>query len=155
MTSRRVLARLLVLGACWPLLGGCTLLRPHFVSPQLSLERVELAGGDLMHQRLRVRLHVHNPNDRELPVKGLSYTLYVAGESVATGESAASFTVPALGDAEFDMNVLANAAGAVWRILTHPGAADLIQYRIVGHVELASGLLRSLPFERSGTFSLR
>ena len=62
-------------------------------------------------------MRVQNPNDRSLPVKGLSYVVDVAGKEFAHGDSAASFIVPALGEAEFDMNVTANMAGALFRFL--------------------------------------
>ena len=55
------------------------------------------------------------------------------------------------------MNVTANVAGALARLLARRGAApsEAIDYRIVGKVSLASGLLRSIPFEEQGTFRLR
>ena len=133
---------------------ACSLFAPHFVAPRLSLVNVELVRADLLSQHLRVRVHVQNPNDRVLPVKGLTYTLYVEGESFAQGESAASFTVPALGEAEFDMNVVANATGALLRLLRADARANAIEYRLAGRVDLSSGWLRSVPFEERGTFRL-
>ena len=62
-------------------------------------------------------MRVQNPNDRALPVKGIYYTLDVAGQEFAHGVSGASFVVPALGEAEFDMNVTANMAGALIKLL--------------------------------------
>ena len=52
------------------------------------------------------------------------------------------------------MDVTANAAGALFTILASP-AARPIDYRMKGRVELSHGWLRSIPFEQSGTFSLR
>jgi LEA14-like dessication related protein len=151
-TPRRTLLGLL-LGVS---LGGCSLFLPKLTTPHLSLESLEWSGGDLVQQHFRARVRVQNPNDRALPVKGLSYTLYVFGDEFAQGESAASFTVPALGEAEFEMNVTTNAAGAMLRLLTHPDQRSKpIDYRLVGRVELSSGVLRSVPFEQQGSFSLR
>ena len=62
--------------------------------------------------------------------------------------------VPALGTAEFNMDVTANAAGALFAILGKP-AGRAIGYRMKGRVELSHGWLRSIPFEQSGTFTLR
>ena len=46
---------------------------PKLEKPTLSVVSVQLLKGDQWHQDLKVRLRVQNPNDRALPVKGLSY----------------------------------------------------------------------------------
>ncbi len=126
---------------------------PHWQTPTLTVVNIQLGHSDLWQQHLQVRMSVHNPNDRELPVKGLSYFLDVNGEECAHGESGASFVVPARGDAEFDMNVTANAAAALLRMFAH-GTGPAAQYRIYGKVELSSGLLRSVPFDQHGELQL-
>ncbi|MGC1459359.1 MAG: LEA type 2 family protein [Steroidobacteraceae bacterium] len=135
------------------LLCGCSVLMPRWQAPTLAVVNIQLGHSDLLQQHLQVRMSVHNPNDRELPVKGLSYSLDVNGEECAHGESGASFVVPALGDAEFDMNVTANAAAALLRMFAH-GNGPAAQYRIHGKVELSSGLLRSVPFDQHGELQL-
>ena len=135
------------------LLGGCSLFVPHLQTPTLAVVNIQLGHSDLWQQHLQVRMSVHNPNDRELPVKGLSYALDVNGEECAHGESGASFVVPARGDAEFDMTVTANAAAALLRMFAH-GNGPAAQYRIYGKVELSSGLLRSVPFDQRGELQL-
>lgn len=132
---------------------GCAVLGTHWQAPTLTVENIQIGHMDLWQQHLQVRMSVHNPNDRELPVQGLSYTLDVDGEQCAHGESAASFVVPARGDAEFDMNVTANAAAALLRMVAH-GNAGPVEYRIRGKVELSSGLLRSVPFDQHGQLQL-
>jgi LEA14-like dessication related protein len=136
-------------------LTGCAFLLPKLETPRLSIVKVDVLKSDLWEQRLKVRMRVQNPNDRVLPIKGLSYTLDVAGEEMAHGVSGASFIVPALGEAEFDMNVTANMATALLKLLGRGDAArDKVDYRIKGKVSLSEGILRSIPFEETGTFSL-
>ncbi|HKZ74695.1 MAG TPA: LEA type 2 family protein [Steroidobacteraceae bacterium] len=139
------------------LLGSCSIFAPRLETPRLSIVNVEMQEGGLWEQRLKVRMRVQNPNERTLPIKGLSYTLEVAGEDFARGVSAAAFTVPALGEAEFDMNVTANMASALVRLLGKgdESLTDAVDYRLVGKVSLAEGMLRSIPFEERGTFKLR
>ncbi len=138
------------------LLAGCSLFVPKLQAPSLTIVSVELLKSDLWEQRLKVRLRVQNPNDRTLPVKGLSYTIDVSEQPFASGVSGASFVVPANGEAEFDMNVTANMAGALFRMLGRGGgAADRIEYRIAGKVSLSEGLLRTVPFEQRGSFKLQ
>jgi LEA14-like dessication related protein len=134
-------------------LAGCSVLWTHWQNPTLAVVNVQMGHSDLWQQHLQVRMSVHNPNDRELPVQGLSYTLDVNGEECAHGASGASFVVPPRGDAEFDMNVTANAAAALLRIFAH-GNAGPAEYRIRGRVRLSSGLLRSVPFDQHGELRL-
>ena len=135
------------------LLAACAVTRLQ--PPQLSVTNVALLGADLWQQRLKVRIHVQNPNDRALPVKGILYSLEVEGQELANGESAASFTVPALGEAEFDMNVNTNLAATILRLLARGDSAREVTYHLSGRVSLAQGFMRSIPFEQRGTFKLQ
>jgi LEA14-like dessication related protein len=142
------LAALLVLASgC----GGVTSLQ----APDLEVVDVKLLGGDLSGQQLRVRMRVTNPNDRELPVKGITYRMEVGGEQFATGESERAFVVPALGSTEFDMSMNADMAGALFRLLGSGRRLDVVDYRLSGKVSLSSGMLRSIPFDEKGSFKLR
>ncbi len=102
---------------------------------------------------MKLTLRVQNPNDRELPIKGVSTQVELAGEEFATGVSSAQFTVPALGESEFDMIVTANMAGALVHLLGRRGEESEIEYRVKGKVSLASGLLRSIPFDEPASSS--
>jgi LEA14-like dessication related protein len=135
-------------------LSGCSLFVPKLQAPRLSVVDLQLQRGQLWQQKLRVRMHVENPNDRVLPIKGITYTLDVNGQEFAHGESAASFVVPALGEAEFDMNMTANMAGTIISLLQH-GTESSIEYQLRGKVSLSEGLLRSIPFDQHGTFKLQ
>jgi LEA14-like dessication related protein len=139
------------------MLGGCSLFVPKFETPQLSVVNVEVQKADLWEQRMKVRIRVVNPNDRPIPVKGLTCTLEVAGEELAHGVSGASFNVPALGEAEFDMNMTANMAGAIIKLLGkgNDPVGNEVEYRVRGKLSLSEGLLRSIPFEDHGKFKLR
>ena len=152
MTRMRAIAA----AAAVALLGGGCALAPKFTTPQLTIVGVKLEGSDLLAQHLKVRVHVQNPNDRTLPVKGIEYTLEVDGQPFATGDSAGSFVVPALGEAEFDMNVTTNMAGTLVRLLARPpDARASVPYRLTGKISLSEGWLQSIPFEQHGTFRLQ
>ncbi len=144
-----------VIAGALSVLAACSLFTPKLVPPQLSIVSVEVGRSDLFAQHLRIRMRVDNPNDVVLPVEGLDYTLDVAGEEAAQGASSASFTVPARGEADFDMDVTANLAGTLLRLLSRRSSSDQVDYHIIGKVRLSHGLLRSVPFEKRGTFALR
>ena len=135
-------------------LSSCSLFVPKLQTPHLSVVGVELQKGALWQQKLKVRMHVDNPNDRELPVKGITYTLDVNGQEFAHGESAAAFVVPALGAAEFDMNTTANMAGTIISLLKHGTDAN-VEYHLTGRISLSHGLLRSVKVDQTGTFRLQ
>ncbi|MDR2214685.1 MAG: LEA type 2 family protein [Nevskiaceae bacterium] len=142
-----MLSMLLLLAAC----SSVTDLK----APDLDVVNVRMLGGDLSGQRLRLTVRVTNPNDRELPVKGIVYQMRVNGAAFATGESERAFTVPALGSTDFDLNMNANIAGTLFRLLGGGGKLDKLDYQLTGKVSLSSGLLRSIPFDKKGSFDLR
>jgi LEA14-like dessication related protein len=144
--------RILVALAVPVLLAACAYTRLQ--QPELSVVDVKLLKGDLFRQELRVRMSVHNPNDVKLPVRSISYQVELAGNAFAHGESTGNFEIPANGDTEFDVNVTANAASALLRLMGSDNQHSL-PYRITGKVQLASGLLRSVPFDHTGQLQLR
>jgi LEA14-like dessication related protein len=138
------------------LASGCSLFVPKLETPKLSVVNLELQKSDLWEQRMKVRMRVENPNDRPIPVKGLTVALEVQGQELAHGVSGASFNVPALGEAEFDMNMTANMAGALLKLLgSGKQLGDSVDYRLSGKLSLSEGLLRSIPFEDRGSFKLQ
>ena len=141
----RILIILVFLG-----LSACSLFVPKLEKPTLSVVSVQMLKSDLWHQEFKVRIRVQNPNDRELPVKGIVYELDVEGQELAHGMSGDSFVVPALGEAEFDMSVSANMANMLIKLLNKGG--NQVEYRIYGKISLSAGLLRSIAFDDHGTF---
>jgi LEA14-like dessication related protein len=136
------------------LLAACAL-APKFEAPQLSVSDVQVLSADLWQQHLKVRMHVQNPNDRPLPIKGIVYTLEVEGQQFASGESTESFVVPALGEADFDMTVTTSLATSFVKLLGHASQAKSLDYHLTGKVSLSSGFLRSIPFDQHGSLKLQ
>lgn len=151
--------RILLLCALVALLPGCAVFAPKLQAPRLEIVKVELIKGDLFEQRLRARMKVQNPNDRELRVRGITYSIELGGEELGRGLSGSSFVVPAGGEAEFDMLVTANLAGTVLKLVerARKGGAPPreLEYRLHGEVKLEGGLLRTVPFDEKGTLPLR
>lgn len=137
------------------LLAGCAGVGTQFVAPKLSFVRMRGLEASLFEQRLELRLRVQNPNSISLPVHGLEVDVELAGERFAHGVSAREFTVPANGEAEFDMLLTANAANALIRLATADRRArEQVEYRLHGYVTTRLGFKRRIPFAETGTLPL-
>jgi LEA14-like dessication related protein len=147
MSARRVAA--LIMMIC--LLPACAYTRLQ--TPTLSVVEVQFIKGDVFSQDLRVRMRVFNPNDVVLPVRSITYEVELAGNAFAHGDSTGGFSIPANGETEFDVNVKANAASALLRLLGSSQGNP--PYRIFGKVQLSSGMLRNIPFDHRGELKLR
>jgi len=134
--------------------GGCAS-SFKFEAPKLSVVSMKVQSADLFSQRLQVRMRVQNPNDRELPVKGISYRIEVNESELAQGLADTPFVVPAMGEAEFDVQVTANLASALSQLLSRRGSTETLGYRLVGNVALSSGFLRHIPFDERGSVKLK
>jgi LEA14-like dessication related protein len=145
----RVLAWL----ACLVLLSGCAAVQLE--PPQLSMVSLKLQSADIFSQRLLVRMRVVNPNDRALPIEGISYRIEVNEAEIGEGATDAAFVVPARGEAEFDMTVTANMVSALSKFLARGSKPQSIDYRLVGNVSLSSGFLRRIPFDERGSVALK
>lgn len=129
--------------------AGCSL--AHFESPRLSVVKIDLLDSDILSQHFKLRLRVQNPNDRELPVRSITLKLELAGEPFGDGVSGENFVVPAHGEAEFDLQLTTNLAGALLRYIGKKDkGANSVDYRLSGKVDLASGFVRSVPFNDTG-----
>jgi LEA14-like dessication related protein len=136
------------------LFGGCAAI-PKLEAPKLSVVSLKMQGGDFFSQRVLVRMRVFNPNTRELPISGLTYSIEVNDAELGNGGTSAPFTVPAMGEAEFDMQITANLAGALAKLLTRRNSSEALDYRLRGSVNLSSGFLRRIPFDERGSVKLK
>jgi LEA14-like dessication related protein len=135
-------------------LGACSLLAPKFERPAVSVAGVEMVGGNMFQQTIRVTLAIHNPNDRALPVTSLHADLQVAGETIASGASSGAFVVPAGGDARCEIMVSANIALALVALAGQKNPQGAVQYELNGVVNIDLPLLRSQSFHEHGSFAL-
>lgn len=145
--------RMLLVVACAVLLAACSTLGSNLQAPKLELLGVQMLSTDMFAQRFKVRVKVINPNDLELPVRGLEYTILMMGDSFAEGMSTEAFVLPALGEAEFDMLVTTNFVSSFGRLLSRAqgGKLENIDYEITGKIMVEKGMVRKVPFNHRGT----
>jgi LEA14-like dessication related protein len=139
----------LVFLAC---LVGCS--TPKLEAPELAIVSIGMMSADIFNQQFRVRLHVQNPNDREIPVKGLDYKLFLEGDSFAEGISEKPFVIPALGETEFDLTVRTNFVSSIGRLVSRLNGRTTVHYVLEGKVLTDLGFFNKIPFSESGTVDL-
>jgi LEA14-like dessication related protein len=135
-------------------LAGCAGIPRDLKTPEVEFVGLRAIEASVFEQTLEVRMKVRNPNGIELPVNGLDVDIELADEPFAHGVSARQFVVPAEGEAEFDMIVTANAATALLRIVGGDRKADDIGYKLKGKLSTKIGMLRTIPFEETGTLPI-
>jgi LEA14-like dessication related protein len=134
--------------------AGCSSLVPQLKPPELKVTALNFVSGDSRHQQLRLRVHVTNPNNRQIAVREIDYTLTLTGVQLADGSSASAFTVPALGETDFDLNVNVDIASLVKVVGAHLGEPSL-EYQVSGTLHLSEGVIRAVPFKGHGLLPMR
>ena len=145
----------LVLCALAVFLSSCSMMGPTLEVPRLTLVTVAMTSADIFNQQFLVRLNVENPNDRELPITGIDYKLFLEGDSFSEGTSTKPFTVPAKGDTDFDMIVRTNFVAGAGRLLSRLNGRDQVQYVVEGKLLTGISMAKRIPFQETGTVSLK
>lgn len=136
------------------LMSACASMLPKLEAPRLSVAAIELGpGGNMQQQQVRLTLHAINPNDRAIAIRSIDCKLEIENMAFAQGETAAAFTLPANGEIDFDVNVVANLNSALIAFAGSFGHSN-VNYRIYGEVHLKGSMLRSIPFDQKGRVKL-
>ena len=138
---------------CLLSMGGCGL-TPKLEAPRLSLVNVSMTSADIFSQRFIVRMHVQNPNARDLPVNGIDYKLFLEGDSFAEGVSNKAFVIPALGETEFELPVTTNFVSSLGRLVSRLQGRKQVEYVLEGKVLTDIGMFNKIPFRESGSVDL-
>ena len=135
------------------LLSACAGLPLQPKTPEISLTGIKVEKLGLDEQRFRIQLHLRNPNNFALPVRGLDYALQLNGQKFAEGASTRPITVPALGESELELSVAGRLQSALPQILAL-GTGSSLNYSLSGNVSLSDFPLK-IPFSKDGKISLR
>jgi LEA14-like dessication related protein len=128
---------------------------PKYNRPNVTVSSIQMRSGNLLQQNFAVKLTIQNPNDRDLPVRGVHAELNVGGEQIASGISDRAIVIPAFGEAEIDVTVTANMLLALAKLTNKLNQqADSIDYDLTGAASIDLPFLRNLPFHQAGTLPL-
>ena len=137
-------------------LSGCATLSPGFETPEVQVTSLEPLpnhhSGDL---RFRIHLRVFNPNNTELALSGLFYTLKLAGHKVVTGTTNTLPVIPAYGQESIAVDASANLMGSFM------AAAELIRlqgntvpYELEAKLGLQTAFLPAIRVSKRGEIQL-
>lgn len=150
----KLLARCLLILALAASVNGCSALRPNLQAPRLALVGIGMMSADIFNQQFLIRMSVENPNDRELPIKGLDYKIFLEGDGFAEGKLNKPFVVPANGEMDFDMTVKTNFVSGIGRLLSRLNGRTQVNYSVEGDLLTDIRFLKKIPFNETGSVNL-
>jgi len=137
--------------------GGCASLTEPlsypWKTPEVALAGLRVKELSLARQSFVVRLAVHNPNDRALPITAMTWRLQIEGRDLAEGTAKVDRQVPAFGDALVDLE----AEGSLVARDGRPGGSAGAVFDLLGLTEQAAILTLqegSVTWKVSGTLTL-
>ena len=139
------------------LLTACASTGDLVSAPRVSLRNVEITDIDFTSQTFLLGFDVTNPNPFPLPISTVSYAVELDGYRFASGSTAAGFTVPSSGDAEFAISVeldLMKTAPQLLFIVRDSVRRD-IPYTLSGKFGLDIPLIEPVRFETSGAIHMQ
>ena len=141
----RTIARSLV---CFLLVAmvGCASWLVKGEPPEVLVTNITPLEGTAFEQRLQVDLRIRNPNDFDLLLTGINFTLNLIGKRLARGLGNTAITVPRLSDAVVSVQTNTSTFDVVRQLLNFSQAQDL-SYDITGLLHLKDG---HVPFDTSG-----
>lgn len=133
-------------------LSGCASLMSKPEPPTVKLAGITLTQANLLEQTFILKLQLSNPNDYELPIRGLRYQLDINGQEFARGGNLDAVTLPAKSDAIVEVDAKTNLQAWITQ-LRNIGDKDRVAYRIHGEIA-APGANLQLPYDHRGETSL-
>lgn len=131
------------------LLSACVM---HWQKPEVSLVDVQLAGGTLFEQKLKLRLRVYNPNDRDIPVDSLHFRMVSGDKTLASGQSEAPVTIPRRGETVVELRANMQVMNLLRDLPALTREDGQLHYRVQGDVVIHD--YGSVPFDHPGVFDL-
>jgi LEA14-like dessication related protein len=145
----RRLSMLLLIGLA-VMLGGCASMLPKLTAPRLTVTGIRLdSSGNMQQQQVQLTLHAVNPNNRDIPIRSIACKLEIESMPFAEGQTEESFVLPASGEVDFKVDVVANLNSALIALAGGLGSRA-VNYRLYGEVHLKGSIMHSIPFDQKG-----
>ncbi len=129
---------------------GCETIVPHHgppEPPEVLLVNILPLDTTMFEQRLQVDLRIRNPNDFDLEITGLDFTLHLNEQQLTRGLTNKSATIPRLADSIISVETTTSTLDVLRQLLNFQ-QHHTMAYQVTGVVHIQGG---RLPFERKGT----
>ncbi|MFA0812217.1 LEA type 2 family protein [Microbulbifer epialgicus] len=138
------------------LFSGCAALSPNFQEPEVEVVALEpLPPGNGNNLRFRIHLRVFNPNNSELALSGLYYTLHLAGHKVMTGTSNNLVPIAPYGQDDIAVDATASLVGSLFAAAKVINLnQNTVPYELEAKLGLHRSLLPSIKVRKSGVVNL-
>ena len=115
-------------------------------SPEVLLVNITPLDTTMFEQRLQVDLRVRNPNNFDLEVTGLDFTLHLNDQRLARGLTNKASTIPRLGDSVVSVETTTSTLDVIRQLLNFRDHQE-VTYQVDGVLHLQD---TRLPFENKG-----
>ncbi len=134
---------------------GCAGIGRISESPYISLSNINLLTMGVFEQRYRIMMRIQNPNDVSIPIKGMSYHIFINGKEFAHGVSNKSVIIPAFGEEVIEIEATSDLTSILRQFQELiSGGIERVSYRLTGKAKL-SNRIRRLSYEYKGELSLQ
>ena len=123
--------------------------------PKVRVDSIQVLESRGLNQRFLIGLRVINPNDRTLPVKGLSYSLSLNGYELLDGVTNQVPTLTPFSETPVEVEAVTDLVGALRFLNDLMQSADLerLTYSLTADVSV-QGWPRKVTVKESGEVSL-
>lgn len=152
--QRRSLTHIFFIALCL-LLTSCAAMKPKLEQPTVKVAGLQLLPAQGLLQPIEVSLLVTNPNDRDLVLRGMSYTVGIENFDVLSGVSNQLPTLTAYQETPIKVVVSANVLQLV-RLIEHfgrNGMKENVDYNFSAKLDF-SAWLPALRVNEKGSIPL-
>lgn len=136
-------------------LAGCSILQPKLEQPTVKVANLQLLPAQGLSQPIEVSLLISNPNNRDLILRGMSYTVGIENFDVLSGVSDQLPTLMAYQETPVKVVVTANVLQLV-RLIEHfgrNGVKENVNYNFSAKLDF-SAWLPALRVNEKGSIPL-
>lgn len=136
-------------------LGGCSSLQPKLEQPTVKVSGLHLLPAQGLSQPIQVNLLIANPNDRDLTLRGMSYSVGIENFDVLSGVTDQLPTLSAYQETPVQVVVTANVLQLV-RLIEHfsrNGVKENVNYNFSAKLDF-SAWLPTLKINEKGAIPL-
>lgn len=135
--------------------AACSTVPRSAIVPVLRLTGISWLESTGDSQRFRVSLVADNPNAYPIPLRGLEFTIRLAGEGLIESRTEQSLTLAAYGSETIEVDVNSDMVSSMSRLLAvAQGPDDAIGFTLNGSLILPGRPPRLMPFSGSGQVGL-